>query len=94
MQGKYDQALRDYKKGSFLHSSRSGQLIPGTTATTPQQIAQQKRVFEKVWNSVERIMKEMRLKLDAALKDSARSVEEQEKTIEWVLVESGTGRSS
>jgi len=81
-QGKYDQAMRDYKKGSFLNSSKSAQLIPGLPANTPAQKAQHKRVFDKVWTSVERIMSEMKVKLDKALKDHNRSAEEQEKTIE------------
>lgn len=82
MQGKYDQALRDYKKGSFLNSSKSSQLIPGLPANTPAQKAQHKRVFDKVWSSVEKIMSEMKSKLDQGLKDPTRSVEEQERTIE------------
>ena len=77
--------MRDYKKGSFLNSSKSAQLIPGLPANTPAQKAQHKRVFDKVWSSVERIMSEMRVKLDKALKDYNRSAEEQEKTIEWVI---------
>jgi len=74
--------MRDYKKGSFLNSSKSAQLIPGLPANTPAQKAQHKRVFDKVWSSVERIMSEMRVKLDKAMKDHNRSAEEQEKTIE------------
>jgi len=82
LKGKYDQALRDYKKGNFLHASKSGTLIPGLPAVTQQQKEQQKRVFDKVWTSVERIMGEMKTKLDVGLKDPARPVEEQERTIE------------
>jgi len=74
--------MRDYKKGSFLNSSKSSQLIPGLPADTPSQKAQHKRVFDKVWTSVERIMSEMKAKLDKALKDHNRPAEEQEKTIE------------
>ncbi|WVR08462.1 hypothetical protein IAU60_005517 [Kwoniella sp. DSM 27419] len=80
--GKYDQALRDYKKGSFLQSSRSGQLIPGVNASKEQQ----KRIFDKVWSSVETIMGDMRDRLDAGLKDPNRAVDEQERTIE-ILIE-------
>ncbi|WVF68144.1 hypothetical protein IAT40_002907 [Kwoniella sp. CBS 6097] len=80
--GKYDQALREYKKGSFLQTSRTGQLIPGVNASREQQ----KRVFDKVWSSVEAIMADMRDKLDAGLKDPSRSIEEQERTIE-ILIE-------
>ena len=77
--------MRDYKKGSFLNSSKSSQLIPGLPADTPAQKAQHKRVFDKVWSSVERIMSDMKFKLDKTLKDHNRSTEEQEKTIEYVV---------
>ncbi|KIR30772.1 exocyst protein [Cryptococcus deuterogattii LA55] len=80
--GKYELALRDYKKGLFLHNTRSGQLIPGVNASKEQQ----KKVFDKVWSSVEEIMSDMRAKLDSGLKEAARGVEEQERTIE-ILVE-------
>lgn len=82
IQGKYEQALRDYKKGVFLKQTKTGQYIPGVAATTPQQKEQQKRVFDKVWTSVEKIMGDMRAKLDESLRDPSRSVEEQERTIE------------
>ncbi|KIR53565.1 exocyst protein [Cryptococcus gattii Ru294] len=78
----YELALRDYKKGLFLHNTRSGQLIPGVNASREQQ----KKVFDKVWSSVEDIMSDMRAKLDSGLKEAARGVEEQERTIE-ILVE-------
>lgn len=82
--GRYDQALRDYKKGLHLHSARSqgGALIPGVPASTPDQIARQRRVFDKVWDSVESVMVDMSKRLDAMLKDPSRGVEEQEKTLE------------
>ena len=63
--------------------------MPGLPATTQQQKDQQARVFEKVWSSVERIMGEMRMKLDMALKDTTRTVEDQERTIEQVPSYSG-----
>lgn len=81
-QGKYEQALRDYKKGTFLNSSKSGQLIPGLPANTASQKEQQKRIFDKVWSSVEKIMDDFRIRLDAHLKDPKRPVEDQDKTIE------------
>jgi exocyst complex component 2 len=83
--GKYDQALRDYKKGQFLtkSSSKSASPLPGLPpATTPQQREQHKRIYDKVWSSVERIMSDMRVKLDKGLKDPNRAIEEQERTIE------------
>ena len=92
-QGKYDQALRDYRKGTFINTSKSGQLLPGLPANTREQTEQQKRIFDKVWKSVEELMDDMRVKLDTHLKDSTRSVEDQEKTIEWVA-SCETGRSA
>lgn len=82
MQGKYEQALRDYKKGTFLNTAKSGQLIPGLPANNAHQREQQKRIFDKVWSSVEKIMEDLRVTLDGHLKDHNRSIEEQEKTVE------------
>lgn len=53
------------------------------TATTKLQKEQQKRIFDKVWESVEGIMSDMKDKLDAALKDSSKSVEEHERILEY-----------
>lgn len=85
-QGRYDAAMRDYKKGKFLLESRPGQLLPigtskdGKASASAEQ--QQKRILEKVWSTVEKAMGEMRLGMLGMLKDPGRSVEEQEKTIE------------
>lgn len=85
-QGRYDAAMRDYKKGKFLLDSRPGQLLPigstkeGKASASAEQ--QQKRILEKVWANVEKAMGEMRNMLLSQLKDPTRTVEEQEKTIE------------
>ncbi|EPQ29151.1 uncharacterized protein PFL1_03438 [Pseudozyma flocculosa PF-1] len=95
--GRYDVALRDYKKGKYLLDSRPGQLLAFNTAagqagsTDPsaagsaKQQAQQRRVFSKVWDAVEATMKEMQSRLLAQLREPKRSVEDQEKTIEVLL---------
>lgn len=85
-QRKYDQALRDYKRGLFLRQARNqpGALMPGVPATTPDQIARQRRVFDKVWHSVEDVMRDMRNRLEEQIRDQARTVDEHEKTLEWV----------
>lgn len=81
--------MRDYKKGKYLLETRPGQLLPITTSkdkgasTNAEQ--QQKRILEKVWANVEKAMAEMRAALIAQLQDPARSVEEQERTLEYVL---------
>ncbi|RXW20181.1 hypothetical protein EST38_g5679 [Candolleomyces aberdarensis] len=87
--GRYEVAMRDYKKGKYLLENRPGQLLPiGTLkdgAATQAAEQQQKRVLDKVWSSVERAMSEMRNVLVSQLQDSSRSVEEQEKTLEILL---------
>ncbi|UZJ51135.1 hypothetical protein CBS101457_000455 [Exobasidium rhododendri] len=93
--GRYDQALRDYKKGKFLLDSRPGQLLAFNTTAgqggdpralgSVRQQAQQQRVFAKVWNAVESTMEEMKERLFDLLRQPKRAVEEQEKTIEILL---------
>ncbi|KAJ3567835.1 hypothetical protein NP233_g6101 [Leucocoprinus birnbaumii] len=87
--GRYDVAMRDYKKGKYMLESRSSQLLPvGISKDNAASVAaeqQQKRVLEKVWVSVEKAMGEMRNVLNAQLQDSSRSLEEQEKTLEILL---------
>jgi exocyst complex component 2 len=78
--------MRDYNKGKFMLESRPGQLLPiptqkdGKTPVATQQ--QQKRILNKVWASVEKVMSEMRNVLSARLQEPGRSVEDHEKTIE------------
>ena len=43
---------------------------------------QQKRILDKVWTTVEKVMSELRFQLQAKLKESGRSIDEQEKTLE------------
>ncbi|KAF7350428.1 Exocyst complex component SEC5 [Mycena venus] len=87
--GRYEVAMRDYKKGKFLLESRPGQLLPignskdGETSAAAEQ--QQKRILDKVWSSVEKAMGEMRNVLVSQLQDPRRSVEEQEKTLELLM---------
>ncbi|TEB31864.1 hypothetical protein FA13DRAFT_1754665 [Coprinellus micaceus] len=87
--GRYEVAMRDYKKGKYLLENRPGQLLPigalKDGAATQAAEQQQKRVLDKVWASVERAMGEMRNVLVSQLQDSTRSVEEQEKTLEILL---------
>ncbi|KAJ1030000.1 hypothetical protein NDA16_000913 [Ustilago loliicola] len=89
--GRYDMALRDYKKGKYLLDSRPGQLLAVGSSKQPESAGgarndvQQKRVFAKVWDAVEVTMKDMQSRLTAQLREPKRSVEEQEKTIEILL---------
>ncbi|KAG8954915.1 hypothetical protein FRC04_010399 [Tulasnella sp. 424] len=91
---RYDAAMRDYKKGKFLLESKPGQLLPASLATASGSQSQssssavseaQKRIFDKVWAAVEKVMSEMRETLLGQLKQPNRGVEEQEKTIEILL---------
>ncbi|KAJ6631115.1 exocyst complex component Sec5-domain-containing protein [Mycena sp. CBHHK59/15] len=87
--GRYEVAMRDYKKGKVLLETRPGQLLPIGTAKDGQTSAaaeqQQKRILDKVWSSVEKAMGEMRNVLLSQLQDPRRSVEEHEKTLEILL---------
>lgn len=69
-----------------MMESRPGQLLPiGSTKDGQASLAaqqQQKRMLEKVWLAVERVMGEMRNQLHVKLQEPSRSVEEQEKTLE------------
>lgn len=89
---RYEAALRDYKKGKYLLETRPGQLLPvnpvdGPTGSTVSetQLAQQRRIFTKVWNAVEKTMHDMRKRLLAHLREPDRSVEEQERLIHILL---------
>jgi len=89
--GNYEAALRDYKKGRYLLESRPGQLLPIQTDNnasgkpTETQLAQQQRIFARVWDAVEEIMYRMQSQLLDILRDSKRSVDEQEKCIQVLL---------
>ncbi|KAG8937046.1 hypothetical protein FRC03_004111 [Tulasnella sp. 419] len=88
---RYEAALRDYKKGKFILESKPGQL---TGVSSGNQVSSQssssamgehqKRIFDKVWVEVEKVMDEMRSVLTKQLKEPSRAVDEQEKTIEII----------
>lgn len=79
--------MRDYKKGKFMLESRPEQLLPvGNTSSKDSVIPeQQKRILDKVWSTVEKVMAEMRNLLLVQLQDPSRTVDEHEKTIEYVI---------
>ncbi|KAH7915050.1 exocyst complex component Sec5-domain-containing protein [Hygrophoropsis aurantiaca] len=87
--GRYEAAMRDYNKGKFMLETRPGQLLPaGATKDgkpPPGAELQQKRILDKVWTNVEKVMSEMRSLLLAKLQEPSRAVDEQEKTIEILL---------
>ncbi|KAI5996502.1 exocyst complex component Sec5-domain-containing protein [Pisolithus orientalis] len=86
--GKYEAALRNYNKGKFMLNSRPGQITPvesGEGKSVSSAELQQKRILERVWSNVEKVMSEMKLQLSSKLRESGRSAEEQEKIIEILL---------
>lgn len=83
--GKYEAALRQYNKGKFLLDSRPGQLLPVEAGANAGATAQQKRILDKVWANVEKVMGEMKALLLARLQEPGRSVEEMERGIEILL---------
>jgi exocyst complex component 2 len=82
--------LRDYKKGQFLIEGRLSTLfgLPGqagsASGSTNSTDAQQRRIADRVWAAVERVMGDMRAALMSRLQDGEASVEEHEKTLELV----------
>ncbi|GAA5960084.1 hypothetical protein JCM8115_004527 [Rhodotorula mucilaginosa] len=84
-EGRYEAALQAYKKGRYLLGTRPEQLLGLPAATTPQQQQQQKRIYEKVWGQVEKIMGDLRAILGKRLRDTKRGLDEVEKTIEILL---------
>lgn len=50
--------------------------------SSPSQKEQQRRIIDKVWGMVEKIVGEMRANLMNLLRESGRTADEQEKTIE------------
>lgn len=84
--GRYEAAMRDYKKGKFMLESRSSQILPIGTKKDSQGPGsaeqQQRRILDKVWGTVEKVMGEMRNQLLGKLQEPSRSVEDQEKTLE------------
>ncbi|KAF8553802.1 hypothetical protein OG21DRAFT_1603880 [Imleria badia] len=86
--GKYEAALRTYNKGKFLRDSRQGQSIPVESSANGKSggpASEQRRISDKVWSNVEKVMAEMKSLLLSKLQEPGRSVEEQEKTIEILL---------
>ena len=84
--GNYEVALRDYLKGKYLLENRPGQILPiqneSNEPPTESQLAQQRRIFARVWDAVDDIMYDMQGKLVDILREPHRSVEEQEKCFE------------
>ncbi|CAG8478107.1 13674_t:CDS:10 [Acaulospora morrowiae] len=94
-QQKYDVVIRDYKKGKIVLESTMSSESSDNNVSTNNQIeremedaalaAQYRKVFDKVWTEIEKIMEEMKDELFRQLTEHWRSMEEQEKTINILL---------
>lgn len=67
--------------------SRPSQLLPNMPVNESESAGkqlelQQKRIFDKLWGSIEKVMYVMRTELLKKLKEPGRPVEEQEKILE------------
>ncbi|KAG0140924.1 hypothetical protein CROQUDRAFT_52505 [Cronartium quercuum f. sp. fusiforme G11] len=84
---KYDTALLAYKRGRNMLDSRPGQVLNLPAPNNAEDSAQHKRIFEKVWFEVEKVVNEFKLRLGGKLSgtDGSKGVEEVEKTIEILL---------
>lgn len=87
--GNYETALRDYQKGKYLLENRPSQILPlqseSNKPPTESQVAQQKRIFARVWDAVDDIMYDMQGKLMDILREPSRNIEEQEKCFAVLL---------
>ncbi|KAI7871922.1 exocyst complex component Sec5-domain-containing protein [Spinellus fusiger] len=83
-QNKYETAIRDYKRGKYLYQTlkeeEDGNATNETLGTNTHQ-----KVFDKVWIQVTKIVTELQNVLLKMLADPWRSMEEQEKTINYLF---------
>lgn len=82
--GRYDNALSAYKKGRYVADYRAAQLLgrPATAAISPAQEEQARRIIDKVWNEVERIVGDLRATLNKRLRDPRLPLEDVERTVD------------
>ncbi|KAI8356677.1 exocyst complex component Sec5-domain-containing protein [Blakeslea trispora] len=88
-QTKYEAAIRDYKKGKYLYQVLKGNL--DATDTLPEMDQEtgmtdlHHKVFDKVWAEVSKIVIELQNVLLRMLTDPWRSMDDQEKTINFLF---------
>ncbi|CAH7672211.1 exocyst complex component Sec5-domain-containing protein [Phakopsora pachyrhizi] len=81
---RYDTALLAYKRGRNMLDTRPDQALNLPAPKNPEELAQQKRIFDKVWSEVEKVMDEFKAKLLDKLcssEENPQTVEEIEKSI-------------
>lgn len=81
-QHKYETAIRDYRKGKYLYHDLQKEDDKVDGSEEESNISElHRKVFDKVWTEVNKIVVELRSVLLKMLEDPWRSMEEQEKTI-------------
>ncbi|KAI8641657.1 exocyst complex component Sec5-domain-containing protein [Parasitella parasitica] len=87
-QTKYEAAIRDYKKGKYLYQVLKGDLDSTERSTGLSDMEKDtgltdlhRKVFDKVWTEVSKIVVELQNVLLRMLADPWRSMDDQEKTI-------------
>ncbi|KAF9196619.1 hypothetical protein BGZ49_002738, partial [Haplosporangium sp. Z 27] len=92
-QGKYQQAARDYNKGKVLlaqafpsNSGPSGSDNASINSRASSNLIETKRkVFDRVWSEVERIVARLRADLESQLEEPWRGMEEHERNIKLLF---------
>lgn len=89
---KYEAAIRDYKKGKYLYQALKGDLDPADRSTGLSEMEKEtgitdlhRKVFDKVWIEVSKIVIELQNVLLRMLADPWRSMDDQEKTINFLF---------
>jgi exocyst complex component 2 len=81
-QTKYEAAIRDYKKGKYLYQILKGDVTDNDDLDHDSGITDlHRKVFDKVWAEVTKIVTELQNILLRMLADPWRSMDDQEKTI-------------
>ncbi|KAI8080296.1 exocyst complex component Sec5-domain-containing protein [Gilbertella persicaria] len=91
-QTKYEAAIRDYKKGKYLYQVLKGDLDASDKNALPDLDNNETgitdlhhKVFDKVWAEVSKIVIELQNVLRRMLTDPWRSMDDQEKTINFLF---------
>ncbi|KAI9311707.1 exocyst complex component Sec5-domain-containing protein [Dichotomocladium elegans] len=85
-QHKYETAIRDYRKGKYLFTDLKKEDWGANNSGDDSGISElHRKVFDKVWEEVNRIVVELRGILLKMLEDPWRSMEDQEKTINFLF---------
>ncbi|KAF9374895.1 hypothetical protein CPC16_001012, partial [Podila verticillata] len=86
-QGKYQLAARDYNKGKVLLAQAfpTSSDAASTNSSQSTLIETKRRVFDRVWSEVERIVARLRTDLESQLEEPWRGMEEHERNIKLLF---------